>query len=133
MLRAVTVDEVDAGGDVAHQDDAAVVGERAGEDVAPEGRRETAVDLDLHGVGQARRPASRAGQGSPTPCSAWVMRSAATVATSAAASARTSPSDGPAGMSIPTSPTTSILAAVTHALPGPTIRSTGLEALVGSP
>ena len=35
------------------------------------------------------------------------------------------PSDGPAGRSMPTSPQTSILAAVTQALPGPTIRSTG--------
>ena len=32
---------------------------------------------------------------------------------------------------MPTSPQTSILAAVTQALPGPTIRSTGLEAGVG--
>ena len=44
---------------------------------------------------------SRAGES--TPCSAWVCRSAATVTTSAAASARTSPSEGPAGRSIPTS------------------------------
>ena len=35
------------------------------------------------------------------------------------------PSDGPAGRSMPTSPQTSIFAAVTQALPGPTMRSTG--------
>ena len=47
-------------------------------------------------------------------------------------SARTMPSDGPAGRSIPTSPKTSSLAAVTQALPGPTIRSTGREAALAA-
>ena len=63
--------------------------------------------------------------GESGPCSAWVMRSAATRSGSAGGAARTMPSDGPAGRSMPTSPQTSILAAVTQALPGPTIRSTG--------
>ena len=52
---------------------------------------------------------------------------------SAEASARTMPSDGPAGRSVPTSPATSSLAAVTQALPGPTIRSTGSMPASGSP
>ncbi len=63
--------------------------------------------------------------GESGPCSAWLSRSAATCSGSAVASARTMTSDGPAGRSIPTSPKTSSLAAVTQALPGPTIRSTG--------
>ena len=63
--------------------------------------------------------------GESGPCSAWVTRSAATRTGSALSSARTIPSDGPAGRSIPTKPATSSLAAVTQALPGPTIRSTG--------
>ena len=53
--------------------------------------------------------------------------------TSAVASARTMPSEGPAGRSMPTSPKTSILAAVTQALPGPTMRSTGSRPVVGQP
>ena len=52
---------------------------------------------------------------------------------SAGGAARTIPSDGPAGRSIPTSPQTSILAAVTQALPGPTMRSTGSRPASGSP
>ena len=43
------------------------------------------------------------------------------------------PSDGPAGRSMPTSPATSIFAAVTQALPGPTIRSTGARPASGRP
>ncbi len=43
------------------------------------------------------------------------------------------PSEGPAGRSIETSPQTSILAAVTQALPGPTMRSTGASPAPGRP
>ena len=71
--------------------------------------------------------------GESGPCSAWVMRSAATRRGSAGGAARTMPSDGPAGRSMPTSPQTSILAAVTQALPGPTIRSTGAMPASGRP
>ena len=74
---------------------------------------------------------SRAGESGP--CSAWVRRSAATVAGSAVASASTRPSDGPAGRSMPTSPTISILAAVTQALPGPDDEVHGVEPLVREP
>ena len=52
---------------------------------------------------------------------------------SAGGAARTIPSDGPAGRSMPTSPQTSILAAVTQVLPGPTMRSTGSRPASGSP
>eukprot|EP00160_Parvularia_atlantis_P017032 Unigene5691_Nuclearia_a/m.17369 Unigene5691_Nuclearia_a/g.17369 ORF Unigene5691_Nuclearia_a/g.17369 Unigene5691_Nuclearia_a/m.17369 type:complete len:338 (+) Unigene5691_Nuclearia_a:353-1366(+) len=62
------------------------------------------------------------------PCSACDSRSAATYAGLADASAMTSTSDGPAGMSIATmallSFCTSIFAAVTYWLPGPQILST---------
>ena len=53
VLRAVAVDEGDPGGEVRDQHDPAVVGERAGEDVAAGGRREPAADLGLDRVGQA--------------------------------------------------------------------------------
>ncbi len=59
-----------------------------------------------------------------TSCSAWAMRSLATSAASAVASARTRISLGPAIMSMSTLPKTSRLAAVTNALPGPQILST---------
>ena len=58
-------------------------------------------------------------------CSAWAIKSMATRRASAVASATTQTSDGPAIMSIPTSPDTTFLAAATYALPGPVILSTG--------
>ena len=61
-------------------------------------------------------------------CSAWLSKSAATVAGSALSSAITNNSLGPAGRSMPGPPgklETNALAAATQALPGPAIRSTG--------
>ena len=61
-----------------------------------------------------------------TSCSAWLSRSAATVAGSALSSAMVINSDGPAGRSMPGPPgsdETNALAAATQALPGPQIRS----------
>ena len=52
------------------------------------------------------------------------MRSAATTIGSAVESASTQTSEGPATMSIPTSPETRRFAAATYALPGPVIFST---------
>ena len=57
-------------------------------------------------------------------CSAWARRSAATQAAGTDPSVRTRISDGPAGISMATSPNTASLAAVTKALPGPKILST---------
>ncbi len=53
------------------------------------------------------------------------MRSMATRRGSAVSSATTHTSDGPAIMSMPTSPDTIFLAAATKALPGPVTLSTG--------
>ena len=58
-------------------------------------------------------------------CSAWAMRSMATSAGSAVSSATTQTSEGPAIISMPTSPETIFLAAATYALPGPVILHTG--------
>ena len=61
------------------------------------------------------------------PCSAWLRRSAATCAGGAPASATTSTSDGPAGMSMATMASefwSVIFAAVTNWFPGPKILST---------
>ena len=58
------------------------------------------------------------------------MRSMATSRGSAVSSATTQTSDGPAIMSMPTSPETSFLAAATKALPGPVILATGRMASV---
>ncbi len=63
-------------------------------------------------------------EGESGPCSAWLRRSAATCAGSAVSSATTMTSVGPAGMSMAQESRTSSLAAVTQALPGPTILST---------
>jgi hypothetical protein len=57
-------------------------------------------------------------------CSAWAIRSAATRAGLALASAMMRTSVGPAIMSMPTWPTTCRLASATHRFPGPTILST---------
>ena len=65
---------------------------------------------------------SRAGESAP--CSAWLSRSAATWTGSAVSSATTMTSVGPAGMSMAQRSSTSSFAAVTQALPGPTILST---------
>ena len=121
VLRAVAVDERDRAVEVRREDDPAVIGERAFED-----RRAVVPWRD----GAGRRPrrrrrtprrSSRGWPGESGPCSACVSRSAATSRGSAVASARTRPSDGPAGRSMPTSPASSSFAAVTQALPGPTI------------
>ena len=60
-------------------------------------------------------------------CSAWLIRSAATCAGSAVSSASTAISVGPASASMPTTPRSSRLAAVTQMLPGPVIMSTGSQ------
>ncbi len=57
-------------------------------------------------------------------CSAWASRSAATSSGDAVSPATITTSLGPARPSIATSPATCRLAAVTQALPGPTILST---------
>ena len=59
-------------------------------------------------------------------CSAWANKSAATQFTLENLSATTVISDGPATISIPTSPKTSFLAAETKIFPGPTILLTFL-------
>ncbi len=128
VLRRVGVDERDGGREVRRERDPAVGREGGRARISRRSRRGSRVAI-------SRSTASaRAGlvvtriAGESGPCSAWVTRSAATMTGSAASSARTIPSDGPAGRSIPTRPATSSFAAVTQALPGPTIRSTGSNA-----
>mmetsp|Transcript_7920 Transcript_7920/g.16334 ORF Transcript_7920/g.16334 Transcript_7920/m.16334 type:complete len:205 (-) Transcript_7920:701-1315(-) len=58
-----------------------------------------------------------------TSCSAWAMRSEATMAGSAVSSHITKTSEGPASMSMPHLPLTMLLAAVTHMFPGPQMTS----------
>ena len=58
------------------------------------------------------------------PCSCCASRSACTRTGSALSSAMTTSSVGPAVRSMPTSPTTRALAAVTYEFPGPAILST---------
>ena len=133
VLGRVGVDEVDGGVERRREDDPAVVAQGGGEDVPAGGAaragRATAVSTaSAKAASVVTRMAGESG-----PCSAWVMRSAATRRGSAGGAARTIPSDGPAGRSMPTSPQTSILAAVTQALPGPTIRSTGARPASGRP
>ena len=72
----------------------------------------------------SREVVTRTTVSSPLPCSAWARRSAATQPGSAEASARIATSLGPASLSVSTCPRTSLFAAATQALPGPTILST---------
>lgn len=65
-----------------------------------------------------------------TSCSACEMRSAATCRGSAVASARIAISVGPASASMPMTPLSSRLAAVTQMLPGPVTRVTGSHSSV---
>ena len=54
MLGRVVVDELDGGVEVRGEHDPAVLGERAGEDVAAVGRRQQRADLALDRVGEGR-------------------------------------------------------------------------------
>ncbi len=103
-----------------------MIAKRGGQDRAAVGTRQRGRDgLPRPRSAKAASVVTRIA-GESGPCSAWVIRSAATRVGFAVGpprsldgTARTIPSDGPAGRSIPTSPQTSILAAVTQALPGP--------------
>ena len=133
VLGPVAVDEGDAGIEVRRRGRSrpwsASARARMSRRSAVASRRRTSASTASANASSA--VTSRAGES--TPCSACVIRSAATVDGSADASASTRPSDGPAGRSIATSPASSTLAAVTHALPGPTTRSAGGRPASGSP
>ena len=131
VLGRVGVDEVDRGIEVRRDHGATVPLQRALED-------RPARRAGADGGRRQHRPRRRGARdvvtriaGESGPCSAWVSRSAATKSGFASASARTRPSEGPAGRSMPTSPASSSLAAVTQTLPGPTIRSTRSRRAVG--
>ena len=104
VLWGVVVDERDRGVEVWRQDDAAVLAERARQDVAP--GRAVAGGPRPRARRRPRRPpiVVTRSAGESGPCSAWVMRSRATKSGRAGGAARTTPSDGPAGRSMPTSP-----------------------------
>ena len=63
-------------------------------------------------------------------CSAWAIKSEAIQSGFENLSATMLTSDGPATISIPTSPNTSFFAEATKAFPGPTILSTFLKVFV---
>ena len=134
VLGGVVVDEVDRGVERRGERDPAVVARARVEDVAArDAVASWRVDLALDRVGEGGvgRDEDRRRVGAVLGLGDEVGRDASR--DRPAASARTIPSDGPAGRSMPTSPQTSILAAVTQALPGPTIRSTGARPASGRP
>ena len=124
VLGRVGVDEGEGVGQVGRQDDQAGRGERRPQVVLPGERRQLAGHLGLDRVGQARIGRDQQGRGVGA-----VLRLGEQVGgdveRGGGAVGQDMTSDGPAGRSMPTPPTTSSLAAVTQALPGPTIWSTG--------